>query len=305
MTSLCYQYWQLILAQGLIVGIGGGCTFITAVSILPTYFTTRRALALGIAASGSSLGGILYPIIFSQLQPRIGFGWAVRVIGLIAMGTLVIPCLFIRPRTKSISRRKIFDTSILKELAFGIFNVATFFGFIGQYIPFFFIEQYAAEHGMGLTFYMLIFLNVGSIPGRILPSLVADRNCSPLLVLSTCTGSAAVLAFCWIAVKHSTSGLIIWCLLYGFCSGAFVSLQGAAVASMAEDMATIGTRFGMNMFCGALGILIGSPAGGAILPSSWAGAQSFCGTTLGLSAVAAVATDVVFTKKWRTERTRL
>jgi len=294
MTSLCREYWQLLLAQGIVVGLGGGCLFITATSILPSYFSTKRALAMGVAASGSSLGGVLYPIIFAHLQPSLGFGWAVRVLAFIALCTLAIPCAVIRPRAKPPGRRKLFDPAMLRELPFAIFNLATFFGFVGQYIPFFFMEQYAAAHGLGMPFYMLTFLNVGSIPGRILPSLLADKHFHPLHVLASCTAGATVLAFGWIAIRASTAGLIVWCLLYGFCSGAFVSLQGAAVASMTTNMATIGTRFGLNMFCGALGILIGSPVGGAIFPYSWPGAQVFCAVMLACSTVCIVATWVAF-----------
>lgn len=55
MTSLCTEYWQLMLAQGMCVGVGSGCLFLPAIAIIPSYFTTKRALATGIAASGSSL----------------------------------------------------------------------------------------------------------------------------------------------------------------------------------------------------------------------------------------------------------
>ena len=56
MTSICNQYWQLVLAQGLVVGAGNGCLFIPSIAVLPAYFERRRALALGIAAAGSSVG---------------------------------------------------------------------------------------------------------------------------------------------------------------------------------------------------------------------------------------------------------
>lgn len=56
MTSLCTTYWQVMLAQALVVGLGSGCLFVPSIAILPTYFSTKRALAQGIAASGSSLG---------------------------------------------------------------------------------------------------------------------------------------------------------------------------------------------------------------------------------------------------------
>ena len=56
MTSLCTQYWQFVLAQGLVVGIGCGLHFVPAIALLPGYFSSRKALAQGIGASGSSLG---------------------------------------------------------------------------------------------------------------------------------------------------------------------------------------------------------------------------------------------------------
>ena len=56
MTSLCREYWHLVLAQGLVVGLGCGLVFVPAIAVLPTYFSSKRALTLGIGASGSSLG---------------------------------------------------------------------------------------------------------------------------------------------------------------------------------------------------------------------------------------------------------
>lgn len=56
MTSICTAYWQVVLAQAFCVGIGAGCIYLPSIAILPTYFSTRKALASGIAASGSSVG---------------------------------------------------------------------------------------------------------------------------------------------------------------------------------------------------------------------------------------------------------
>ncbi|SMR54570.1 unnamed protein product [Zymoseptoria tritici ST99CH_1E4] len=310
MTSLCTHYYQLMLAQGICCGLGGGCLFITATSILPSYFTTKRALVMGIAASGASCGGIIYPLIFTYTQPTLGFPWAVRIIGLIATCTLLIPIVVIRPRPRpSPLRPHTFSTylstihSILtsSSLPFNLLNLATFFGFVGQYIPYFFISQFATSHNLSFHQHLLLLLNLGSIPGRILPSLLADRHFHPLTILTLTTTCATILAFSWIAIRTSTPGLIAWCLLYGFFSGAFVSLQGAAVASMTTDMKTIGTRFGVNMFAGALGILIGSPVGGAIFPTSWAGAQVFTGGCLACATVFVAGTGWVWGRRRREE----
>lgn len=60
MISICHEYYQALLAQGFCIGIGVGLIFIPGVAVLSTYFTTKLALANGVAAAGSGLGGLPY-----------------------------------------------------------------------------------------------------------------------------------------------------------------------------------------------------------------------------------------------------
>ena len=56
MLSLCKQYWQVLLAQGICFGIGAAGLFLPAMVAVGQWFTTKRGLAMGIVASGSSVG---------------------------------------------------------------------------------------------------------------------------------------------------------------------------------------------------------------------------------------------------------
>ena len=56
MTSLAKTYWQILLAQGIAIGIGDGCLFLPSVAIVPQYFSTRKSIATGVASLGSSIG---------------------------------------------------------------------------------------------------------------------------------------------------------------------------------------------------------------------------------------------------------
>lgn len=56
MVSICSEYWHFVLAQGIVVGIGGGCIFIPSVAVLPMYFRKRLAFSIGVAGSGSGVG---------------------------------------------------------------------------------------------------------------------------------------------------------------------------------------------------------------------------------------------------------
>ena len=56
MTSICKQYWEFMLAQGVCMGLGMTCLFVPSIALIPTYFVKKRGLAAGISATGSSIG---------------------------------------------------------------------------------------------------------------------------------------------------------------------------------------------------------------------------------------------------------
>lgn len=56
MTSISKEFWQVMLAQGLVAGIGSCLCFVVVAAAVPQYFTTKLALAVGAAAAGSGLG---------------------------------------------------------------------------------------------------------------------------------------------------------------------------------------------------------------------------------------------------------
>ncbi|KAI0434851.1 major facilitator superfamily domain-containing protein [Xylaria sp. FL1042] len=90
LLSFSHLYWHILLSQGFLIGIGGALFYIPAISIVSNNFAPRPALPLGIAASGSAVGGIIWPIVFRSLLPRIGFGWVNRVFTLLVLVLSVV-----------------------------------------------------------------------------------------------------------------------------------------------------------------------------------------------------------------------
>lgn len=269
MTSLATEYYQIILAQGVCVGLGGGFLFVTSVAIVSTYFDTKRALAVGVMASGGSIGSLLYPIIFRQLEPKIGFAWTTRVIGFIALGTLLVAAVLMRTRLPPPKKaRPMVDFTAVKNIPYTIFSIGLFVCFAGLYIPIFYIVSYAQSKGIGIdmSVYLLSILNAGSVFGRVIPGLIADRY-GALETIIVCTMISALLGYAWLAVQ-SLAGLVVISVIYGFTSGAVVSLQATVVASLVPEVHMIGTWMGMSLFMGGIGILIGSPISGVIADSS-------------------------------------
>lgn len=287
MTSLCMQFWQVMLAQGICIGLGSGCLFVPSVGIVTTYFTTRKALATGIAASGSSVAGVIYPILFDHLQPKIGFAWTTRVIGFIMLSSLVFAISVYRVRVLPPEKRRLLDLHALREPPFALFSVMVFITNVGLYVPYFYIEAYANQHHItasDLPACMVPIISAGSALGRIVPNFFADKT-GPLNMLALCNGSAAIMAYCWLVV-HDTPGLILFSLLYGFFSGTIVSLLPSTVASLCPSLGVFGTRMGINAFITGLGTLLGNPLAGAIMGTgSWTGTMLFCSCTLALGTV--------------------
>lgn len=64
--------------------LGSGLLYVPGVSIVSNAFTTKRPIATGIAATGSAVGGVLFPILFRNLEPRMGFSWVNRIFGVLS-----------------------------------------------------------------------------------------------------------------------------------------------------------------------------------------------------------------------------
>ena len=93
------QFYQVFLTQGLGVGISLGFLFLPALTVLSHHFARRRALAMGIAVSGSSAGGVVFPILLNKMIEKYGFAWATRIAAFVCLGlmTISLACMRTRP----------------------------------------------------------------------------------------------------------------------------------------------------------------------------------------------------------------
>ncbi len=254
---------------------------------------------LGISSSGSPIAGIIFPIIFSQLEPVIGFGWATRVIAFILLGISVIPLIFMHTRIPPTGKiRSLYDRAAFRDMPFMVFVGGAFFGFLALYVPFFYITVFADAHGLWtpeLTPYLVTLLNAGSVFGRIVPNAIADRWGSVNMII-LCAASSAILAFGWLGI-HNLPGLIVFSLLYGLFSGGVVSLLPSVIVAYSPNMGQLGARMGVSfMMCG-ISLLIGTPIAGAILgdfaEEKWLGTIGYAGACTVLASILFVISRVM------------
>ena len=229
MTSLCKEYYQFILAQGVLGGLACGMIFTPVVSTVGQYFAKWRAWAMGVVVSGAAFGGIIFPVTLNRLLSQIGFGWAVRVVGFIMLAFIIYASIvtkeFAPRRQKDLFLPRAFTTS-----AYIFANAGFLIGLMGLYGPIFYISSYSRAQGMDpqLAQYQVAILNTPSFFGRIIPNFMGDkfgRFNMAIVAYIAC----AVLCFCWTAAT-STAGITVWVIFFGFFSGAIFSLFSPTVA---------------------------------------------------------------------------
>ncbi|KAK4502262.1 hypothetical protein PRZ48_005687 [Zasmidium cellare] len=297
MTSLCHQYWEAILAQGLLIGIGSGLLFIPTNGILPQYWVKKRAFSSCLAGSGAGVGGLIFPIVFRELQPKIGFGWAVRVMGFIALFFAIASSMLLKNKLPPGKTRKLIELDFFKNIPHLVFWVGLFWGFMGLWIPINYIGTYTLEERIGgetIAFYLVAIMQAGAIVGRIGPGLLADKI-GPLNMLIPSTMISGVLTFCWIAIKNE-AGLIVFAVLYGAMYGVILGMAPPAALTLIKgDLKRYGSFIGMGSFVASPGVLIGNPIAGSILRGSggFVGLQAFTGSILLLSGLLFMAARVM------------
>lgn len=127
MASLSTTYWQLFLAQGVCCGLGNGALFCPSLSLLSTYFSKKRSLAIGIAAAGSATGGMVFPAMVQQLLPKVGFPWTMRALAFIQLACLTVCNIGMKPRIPPRKAGALVDWASFKEAPYVLFAIGMFF----------------------------------------------------------------------------------------------------------------------------------------------------------------------------------
>ncbi|KAK4098529.1 MFS general substrate transporter [Parathielavia hyrcaniae] len=286
-ASAATQYWQLLLAQGVCMGLGNGLLFCPCISTVSTYFSRRRNLAIGMAACGSATGGLVFPSMVRQLLPSQGFPAAMRAIGYVQIATFAVALAGLRRRIPPRKSGPLVEWRAFLEAEYTLYAMGSFSFFLGLYFAFYYVASFS-RNVIGLSYSdslnLLLVINGVGMPGRLVPNHIADRL-GAINVLVPVTAITGVCALCWMAVG-STAGLYVWCSFYGAAAGGIQSLFPAALSSLTTDMRKAGVRMGMVFTIVSFATLAGPPIAGAIISASggsYYGAQGFAEATLMLS----------------------
>ncbi|OJJ49327.1 hypothetical protein ASPZODRAFT_59941 [Penicilliopsis zonata CBS 506.65] len=266
MLSLCKQYWQIMLVQGILMGIAMGFLQVPSMAAVPQYFDKKRAAALGVVISGSSVGGIVLPIALSKMlnASSLGFGWSVRVIGFLLLPFVGFACVTVEARLPP-RKSDFLIPSAFKEPRFVLTISALFFAFFGMFTPFFYMPTYAVTRGMDETLagYLPSILNAVSTFGRIIPGVLADKygRYNTLAIGTVASG----IIICCMDLPKTNAGIIVYEAIYGFASGTILSGAAAAFSTCPRTPQEFGTYMGMGFTVSASAALVGPPVNGVLV----------------------------------------
>ncbi len=275
MVSLCTEYYQFMLALGIGCGIGSSLLITPMISIVSHWFLRYRGRALGAATVGGSIGGVVFPIMLRALYAKVGFPWAVRILGFICFFCIICSIALMKGRLPRKSLKvnelltKTIDIAALKDSKYMLTVVAVLFSEIGLVNVLTYLASYGLAHGMSTSesYLLLSIMNACGVLGRWGPGYISDKigRFNTMLIS---TAYLAILTFgMWLPFGHKKSVLFAFSGLYGFGSGGVLTLTPTCCGQVCrtEDF---GKRYGTMQFVLSFSNLIDIPIAGALIGSN-------------------------------------
>ncbi|KAI9889460.1 MAG: hypothetical protein M1814_005323 [Vezdaea aestivalis] len=264
----CTAYWHFMLTIGVLFGLGGSLIFTPAIASVGHFFLQRRGNATGLAATGGSIGGIIFPLMLQKSLPELGFAWSTRLLALIVLVLLLLANALMRTRPELRKRGQSTMPSIapFRDPTFALTTAGVFFVEWGLFIPISYITSCALSAGVetSLAYQLLAILNAGSFFGRWLPGIAADhvgRFNAMIITVIMCI--VAIFAL-WLPAGNSVGMLVAFTLFFGFASGSNICLTPVCVGQLCKTR-DYGRYYAACYSVVSLGTLTGIPIAGQLI----------------------------------------
>ncbi|KAK4509767.1 uncharacterized protein ATC70_007069 [Mucor velutinosus] len=292
LASFATELWHVYLSQGILFGIGAAFVFSPSVTLPSQWFTAKRALATGIAVSGSGIGGVCLSPMTQRLMVSIGYRNALRVQGAFGFGLLCISTALAtsryRPPPSLNSKNRwyhIYDSSLISRRFLLLLGFSFFVPF-GYVAPFFLAPQYVQSIGLDTSTgaAMISVMSAANAVCRITLGYLADRS-GRFNTMFCCTFLAGVFTMVIWQFATNYGAFVAYCVLYGLTAGGFVSLLPVITADIV-GVENIQRGLGMAYMTTVIGNLLGTPIIGLLFNTfGWTAAIQFAGSMSVISAL--------------------
>ncbi|CCL98419.1 uncharacterized protein FIBRA_00416 [Fibroporia radiculosa] len=270
LASISRRFWELLLSQGIMFGLGISMSWIPAIALPSQWFKRRRSLASGIASSGTGIGAVVLSPICQVLIDRASLQWALRFLGFLALTIGLIGVSLVRQRgaAKKHVQYRVFDSAVLKVPGYPMYLCFCFLQFFGFVTPLFFIPSYSLAIGLTATqasgvLSVTTALNAG---GRIVAGFMADRAglLNVLITMHVLTGLMCI--FIWLFAK-SLGPMMVFAVFWGFFSGPYWPLSVPTTAKIV-GMEKLGSAVAIQFLTNVIPPIFAVPIGSRIISST-------------------------------------
>lgn len=302
-TAESTNYWQFMLSFGICTGIGCSVLIVVGPSCVSHYFNEKRGLASGIAICGGAVGGVVFPIVMKVCITAYGFPWAMRILGFVYLGLLIVAIILcdsrgpeivdieeklelaanpgVTPSVRTAKKPAAVDLTAFKDMRFTLLVISVFAMELSLFVPLTYLGKYGIEQEIGgkgedsFGWWIFAISNAGSAAGRLVTGWTGDKWGRFNTMLASISSTALFIFAVWLPTSNKFAVYIVFAVLWGFTSGSFISLTPVCIGQI-SDTKSFGTRYGTCYMVASLGSLIGPPVAGAVYgTASWTGLICF------------------------------
>ncbi|KAL1929048.1 hypothetical protein VTP01DRAFT_2107 [Rhizomucor pusillus] len=268
LASFAKEVWHVFLTQGLLFGVGGSFVWFPCIGAPQQWFSKRRGLAVGLAMSGSGIGGLCVSNICQAIIASIGYRWALRIVGIMCFVLIGVSSFLVKPlgsHKQTGGRSGLISWYLFKNKNFCIMFMHGLITTFGYMTPFFLLPSNAnALHldpwvGTNLS----AIMSAVNAAARICTGYMGDKL-GRFNSLFICTFMAGVMSVAVWVNAHNEATIWAFAVLYGFFGGGYIALF-PTVQPQVVGLENISPAVGLLYFTNFFGYLFGTPIASAII----------------------------------------
>lgn len=272
--------WHLYLFYGVIVAIGMGLYWIPLISLVPRWFVTRRALMMGIIASGIGVGQLICPPVVNRLISAYGWRFSFVIMGIIGIGIITISAQFLKrdpkqmgvlPYGESVATQEVAVTEAnafslreaIRTRPFWLLSVTCFSWLFCLSV----VVVHSVIHAIGIGMSpasaanILAIIGLTGIIGRLVFGRLADLMGMKFVLIVSFVLMLA--AFLWLTIAGNTWMGYLFAAIFGISYGTLEILLSPLVAKL-FGLSSLGIISGVVHNFGSTAIMVGPVLAGYI-----------------------------------------
>lgn len=266
LASAAKQYWQLLITQGLLLGMSVSFAYFPALTIISQWFEEKQGLATGIAVAGSGIGGLVLGPVTRAMISNYGRDNALFISGIFSGVIVIISSLFFLPRLEPAANSADY-ISLMQNSKFRLLYCMSLIGTFGYMVPFFYLPSYAVQYGMteAQGALLLGILNGSSAIGRIVLGEISDKIGHINSLFICLAGSSFSMLVLW-PLAITFNSLLTYSIVFGLSVGGYISIFPTVITNL-FGTENIGGIIGLFYSAAFVGTIAGPQIAGAIIDS--------------------------------------